>query len=162
LALTIALFATILYVARQQASVRDLDERLSLAGELASRYLQQRFREFARLEEVVEASKPYIESIPQYLVLIRKDGRPVMVSDRAGRWDSTAFSRLRALAAMLPRTQLTGTAPLEQGGNFVRYLILPMTSIDPKLGSMLVAESADEISFGPESLLRSMLVIAPV
>jgi heavy metal sensor kinase len=161
LALTVTMFGTILYLTRRQASIRDLDQRLDLAGDLASSYLRQRFREFTRLEEVVETSKFYIESIPQYVVLVRRDGRAVMVSDRAGRLDAAAFDRLLALAKAPVKARTTGTVTLGPG-NTLRYLVLPMASVDPELGTMLVAESADEISFGPEALLRSMVVIAPV
>jgi two-component system OmpR family sensor kinase len=169
LAVTVLAFGAALYVERRQASIRELDQRLSLEADLAHRWLAQSYKVLGRI--VTSANlKPaldpgisaYLEAVRDYLVVADTAGQVLGLSDVTRALNAPALERLTAALDPLAVGGQSGLLALGPGGGAVRYLAVPVTDAGPAIGGLLVATPIKEASFGPSDLLRSMLLIAPV
>ena len=169
LAVSVLAFGTALYLERRQASVRELDQRLSLEADLAHRWLAQSYRVLGRI--VISSNlrpaldpgiSPYLEAARDYLVVADTTGQVLGLSDIARALDAAALERLTTPLDTLPLTRHSGVLPLGSPTGSVRYLVNPVRDAGPSIGGLLVATPTRQASFGPEDLLRSMLLIAPV
>ncbi len=103
LAVTVLAFGTALYVERRQASIRELDQRLSLEAELAHRWLAQSYKVLGRI--VTSANlKPaldpgisaYLDAVRDYLVVADTAGQVLGLSDVTRALNAPALERLTA------------------------------------------------------------------
>jgi signal transduction histidine kinase len=168
LAVTVLAFGTALYVERRQASVRELDQRLSLESELAHRWLTQSYKVLGRIVTNVglrpalePAISAYLDAARDYLIVADTAGQVLALSDVTRGLNAAALERLSAPLDTLPLTRHTGELDLNEAGK-VRYLVAPVEGAGPGLGGIIVAIPVKQASFGPSDLVRSMLLIAPL
>jgi signal transduction histidine kinase len=169
LAVSVLAFGTALYLARKQASFRELDQRVSLEADLAHRWLVQSYRVLGRIVTTSNLRpaldpgiSPYLEAARDYLIVADTAGRVLGLSDVTRALDAAALERLTAPLDTLPLTRHSGVLPLGDPVGSVRYLVTPVSDAGPSIGGLLVATPTKQASFGPADLLRSMLLIAPV
>ncbi|HEX2171851.1 MAG TPA: hypothetical protein VHL09_05350, partial [Dehalococcoidia bacterium] len=169
LAVTVLAFGTALYFARRQASVRELDQRLSLEADLAQRWLAQSYRVLGRIVTTANLNpaldpgiSAYLEAARDYLVVADTTGYVLALSDVTRTLNAPTLERLTAPLDTLPITRHTGVLALGPPIGSVRYLVVPVTNAGPAIGGVLVATPTRQASFGPSDLLQSMLLIAPL
>jgi signal transduction histidine kinase len=169
LAVTVLAFGTALYLERRQASVRELDQRLSLESDLAHRWLTQSYKVLGRIitnsgprPSLDPAISAYLEAARDYLVVADTAGQVLALSDVTRSLNAEELERLTAPLDTLQLTRHGGVLALGPTAGKVRYLVVPVDSAGPGVGSLLVATPTRQASFGPTDLLRSMLLIAPV
>jgi signal transduction histidine kinase len=169
LAVTVLAFGTALYLERRQASVRELDQRLSLESDLAHRWLTQSYKVLGRIvtnsgprPSLDPAISAYLEAARDYLVVADTAGQVLALSDVTRSLSAEALERLTAPLDTLPLSRHGGVLALGPPTGKVRYQMIPVESAGPGIGGLLVATPTKQASFGPADLLRSMLFIAPV
>jgi two-component system, OmpR family, sensor kinase len=169
LAVTVLAFGTALYLERRQASIRELDQRLSLESDLAHRWLTQSYKVLGRIVTTANlnpaldpAISAYLEAARDYLIVADTAGQVLALSDVTRSLNAPALERLTAPLDTLPLVRHSGELPLGPPVGSVRYLVVPIDSAGPIVGGLLVATPVHQTSFGPADLLRSMLLIAPV
>ncbi len=169
LAVTVLAFGTALYLERRQASIRELDQRLSLEADLAQRWLSQSYSVLGRIVTTSNL-KPsldpgisaYLEATRDYLIVADTGGQVLGLSDIARTLNAPALERLTAPLDTLPLTRHSGELSLPPPIGSVRYLVVLVDNAGPLVGGLLVATPTKQASFGPSDLLRSMLLIAPL
>jgi two-component system OmpR family sensor kinase len=169
LAVTVLAFGTALYIERRQASVRELDQRLSLESDLAHRWLTQSYKVLGRIVtnsglrlSLDPAISAYLEPARDYLIVADTAGQVLALSDVTRFLNAETLQRLTASLDTLPLTRHGGVLALGPPNGKVRYLVVPVDDAGPGIGGLLVATPTKQASFGPTDLLRSMLLIAPV
>ena len=169
LAVTVLAFGAALYIERRQASVRELDQRLSLESDLANRWLAQSYKVLGRIvtnsgprPSLDPAISAYLEAARDYLVVADSAGQVLALSDVTRSLNAEALGRLTAPLDTLHLTRHGGVLALGPPSGKVRYLVVPVEGAGPGVGGLLVATPTRQASFGPTDLLRSMLLIAPV
>jgi two-component system, OmpR family, sensor kinase len=169
LAVTVLAFGTALYIERRQASVRELDQRLSLESDLAHRWLTQSYKVLGRIvtnsglrPSLDPAISAYLEPTRDYLVVADTAGQVLALSDVTRSLSAEALQSLTGSLDTLPLTRHGGVLALGPPTGKVRYLVVPVDDAGPGIGGLLVATPTRQASFGPADLLRSMLLIAPV
>src|SRR4051794_33860749 len=169
LAVTVLAFGTALYLERRQASVRELDQRLSLESDLAHRWLTQSYKVLGRIvtntglrPSLDPAISAYLEAARDYLVVADTAGQVLGLSDVTRTLSAEALERLTAPLDSLSLGRRSGVFGLGPPAGKVRYLVVPVDSAGPSIGGLLVATPTRQASFGPSDLLRSMLLIAPL
>ena len=169
LAVTVLAFGTALYIERRQASVRELDQRLSLESDLAHRWLTQSYKVLGRIVtnsglrlSLDPAISAYLEPARDYLVVADTAGQVLALSDVTRSLNAETLQRLTASLDTLPLIRHGGVLALGPPSGKVRYLVVPVDDAGPGIGGLLVATPTKQASFGPTDLLRSMLLIAPV
>jgi signal transduction histidine kinase len=169
LAATVLAFGTALYLERRQASVRELDQRLSLEADLAHRWLTQSYKVLGRIVTTSNlnptldpAISAYLEAGRDYLIVADTNGQVLALSDVTRSLNAAALERLSAPLDTLPLVRHSGVLTLGPPSGSVRYLLSPIDSAGPGIGGLLVATPVRQASFGPTDLLRSMLLIAPI
>jgi len=169
LAVTVLAFGTALYIERRQASVRELDQRLSLESDLAHRWLTQSYKVLGRIvtnsglrPSLDPAISAYLEPARDYLVVADTTGQVLALSDVTRSLSAEALQSLTGSLDTLPLTRHGGVLALGPPTGKVRYLVVPVDDAGPGIGGLLVATPTRQASFGPTELLCSMLLIAPV
>jgi two-component system, OmpR family, sensor kinase len=169
LAVTVLAFGAALYIERRQASVRELDQRLSLESDLAHRWLTQSYKVLGRIvtnsglrPSLDPAISAYLEPARDYLVVADTTGQVLALSDVTRSLSAEALQSLTGSLDTLPLTRHGGVRALGPPTGKVRYLVVPVDDAGPGIGGLLVATPTRQASFGPTDLLRSMLLIAPV
>jgi signal transduction histidine kinase len=169
LAVTVLAFGTALYLERRQASVRELDQRLSLESDLAHRWLTQSYKVLGRIvtnsgprPSLDPAISAYLDATRDYLVVADTAGQVLALSDVTRSLSAEALERLTGPLDTLPPTRHGGVLSLGTPNGKVQYLVVPVEDAGPAIGGLVVATPTKQASFGPADLLRSMLVIAPV
>ena len=109
LAVTVLAFGTALYIERRQASVRELDQRLTLEADLAQRWLAQSYKVLGRIvttSNLNPALDPgisaYLEAARDYLIVADTAGQLLALSDIARGLSAPALERLTAPLDTLP------------------------------------------------------------
>jgi signal transduction histidine kinase len=168
LAVTVLAFGTALYIERRQASIRELDQRLSLESDLAHRWLAQSYKVLGRIVTNVglrpaldPAISAYLEAARDYLIVADTAGQVLALSDVTRGLSAAALEQLSAPLDTLPVTRHVGELDLRDVGK-VRYLVTPVEGAGPAVGGLIVATPTKQASFGPSDLVRSMLLIAPL
>jgi two-component system, OmpR family, sensor kinase len=169
LAVTVLAFGTALYLERRQASIRELDQRLSLEADLAQRWLSQSYTVLGRIVTTANLRpsldpgiSAYLEATRDYLIVADTSGQVLGLSDIARTLNAPALERLTAPLDTLPLTRHSGVLTLGPPVGSLRYLVVPIDNAGPVVGGLLVATPTRQASFGPSDLLRSMLLIAPL
>jgi signal transduction histidine kinase len=169
LAVTVLAFGTALYLERRQASIRELDQRISLEADLAHRWLTESYKVLGRIV-TVSGSKPsldpgisaYLESVRDYMVVADTAGQVLALSEVTRALSAAALERLTTPIDSAGFERHSGTLALGPPTGPVRYLAVPVQGAGPIVGGILVATPIRHAAFGPADLLRSMLLIAPV
>src|ERR687886_1026914 len=82
LAVTVLAFGSALYFERRQASIRELDQRLSLEADLALRWLTQSYKVLGRIVTTANLNPTLDPGISAYLEAVRDY---LIVSDTTGK-----------------------------------------------------------------------------
>src|SRR4051812_24324787 len=138
LAITVLAFGTALYFERSQASVRELDQRLSLESDLANRWLTQSYKVLGRIvtnsglrPSLDPAISAYLEAARDYLVVADTSGQLLALSDVTRTLSAEALERLTAPLDQLTLGSHTGTVSLGPPAGKVQYLITEVDSAGP-------------------------------
>jgi signal transduction histidine kinase len=169
LAVTVLAFGTALYLERRQSGIKELDQRLTLEADLAHRWLTESYKVLGRIV-TTGGSNPaldpgisaYLESVRDYLVVTDSAGQVLALSEMTRPLPADALERLTAPLDSPGFSRHIGTLPLGSPTGEVRYLAVPVTDAGPKVSRLLVATPTRQAAFGPDDLLQSMLLIAPV
>ncbi len=166
---SVGAFGGALYLERQRSSLRELDERLSLEGNLAAQYFIGYQRQLGRLLAAGEtpglgfsAIGGYLDGIRDLVVVFDPDRAPIYRNAAAKPLTLGALTRLLTGDAPPPGTVRTGVVDLTGEGQQVRYARVPLPGVWAHPATIFVAAPLDAVPFGPEQLLAAMLVIAPV
>ena len=167
---SIAAFGGALYFERQRSSVRELDERLSLEGNLAAQYFigyQRQLRRSLAPGETpglgFSAVGGYLDGIRDLVVVFDPDRAPIDRNAIAKPLSLGAMARLLATDDGQPLDAVrTGVVNLADEAVTVRYARVPLPGVWALPATIFVAAPLDAVPFGPEQLLQAMLVIAPV
>ncbi len=169
LAVTVLAFGTALYLERRQASVRELDQRLTLEADLAQGWLAQSFKVLGRIVTTSNLNptldpgiSAYLEAARDYLIVADTAGQLLALSDIARGLSAPALESLTAPLDTLPLRRHSGVINVGPPVGRMQYLVTPVDNAGPAIGGLLVATATRQASFGPSDLLRSMLLIAPV
>src|SRR6266850_8257692 len=88
LAVTVLAFGSALYLERRQASIRELDQRLSLEADLAHRWLTQSYKVLGRIVTTANLNpaldpgiSAYLDATRDYLVVADTAGKVLGLSD---------------------------------------------------------------------------------
>ncbi|HEX3273881.1 MAG TPA: HAMP domain-containing sensor histidine kinase [Gemmatimonadales bacterium] len=169
LGVTIAAFGTLLYLERRGSSLRELDQRLSLEADLANRWLSESYNVLGRIVTTA-GSRPsldpgisaYLEAVRDYVVVADTSGNVLALSEASRALSADALERLTAPLDSVPPAKRSGTIDLGPGAGALRWLAEPVQAAGPEISGLMVATPTSQIAFGPEELLRSMLLISPI
>jgi signal transduction histidine kinase len=169
LGVTVLAFGTLLYLERQQSSLRELDQRLGLEADLANRWLSESYNVLGRIVTTA-GTRPsldpgisaYLEAVRDYLIVADTNGQVLALSEAARTLTADALQQLTARLDSLRLPKYSGSLTLGAGIGPIRYLAVRVEAAGPEIGGLLVATSASQVAFGPPELLRSMLLIAPI
>ena len=169
---SVGAFGGALYFERRRSSVRELDERLSLEGNLAAQYYIGYQQKLGRLLAPGEtpglgfsAVGGYLDGIRDLVVVFDPDQVPIYRNAIAKPLTLTALAHLLAANGGLPAgAGHTGLVRLDEQGQAVRYARVPLPGVweQDQPATIVVAAPLTAVPFGPEQLLQAMLVIAPV
>ncbi len=168
LGVTVVAFGTLLYLERRQSSIRELDRRLGLEAELATRWLSESYKVLGRIVATQGLSRAldpgisaYLEAVRDYLVVTDTSGNILALSEAARGLPGADLERLTAPIDSLP-AKASGTIALAPPNGSLRYYASRVNNAGPEIGGLLVATSTTQLAFGPAELLRSMLLISPL
>ena len=168
--IAIGAFGAALYFERQRSSLRELDERLSLEGNLAAQYFIGYQRQLGRSLAPGEtpglgfsAVGGYLDGIRDLVVVFDPEHAPIYRNAIAKPLTLEAVGRLFAVDEREPTDVVrVGVMALEPGGASVRYARVPLPGVWEEPATIVVAAPLDAVPFGAPQLLQAMLVIAPV
>ena len=162
-------FGTTLYLERKQSSLRELDERLALEGNLAAQYFANFQRELGRTlgegetPTLLNAVGGYLDGIRDYVVVFDPDGAPIYRNNAVRNLRLAAPSEIFvASGGPVPSEVRFGVTRFSPNGEPIRYARVPLHGVWDQPASFFVAAPIGSVPFGPEQLLRGMLVIAPI
>src|SRR3954463_131013 len=143
LAVTVLAFGTALYLERRQASVRELDQRLSLESDLAQRWLTQSYKVLGRIvtnsgprPSLDPAISAYLDAARDYLIVADTAGQLLALSDVTRSLNVEALERLTAPLDTLPLTRHGGVLSLGPPNGRVQYLVIPIDGAGPGIGAL--------------------------
>jgi signal transduction histidine kinase len=168
LGVTVLTFGTLLYLERRQSSLRELDQRLGLEADLATRWLGESFNVLGRIVTTAGSNpaldpgiSAYLEAVRDYLVVADTSGQVLALSEVTRALNADALQRLTAPVASLRQAKESGTLDLGSPVGRVRFLAVRVEAAGPEISGVLVATPLSEAAFGQAELLRSMLFISP-
>ena len=168
LGVTVLTFGGLLYLERRQSSLRELDQRLALEADLATRWLSESYNVLGRIVTTAGTSpsldpgiSAYLEAVRDYLVVTDTTGKVLALSEAARTLSADALESLTGPLDSLRLPKRAGSMSLGEGGN-ARYLAVRVEAAGPEIGGLLVATPIAQAALGPAQLLRSMIIIAPL
>ena len=168
LGVTVLTFGTLLYLERRQSSLRELDQRLGLEADLATRWLSESYNVLGRIVTTAGSNpaldpgiSAYLEAVRDYLVVADTSGQVLALSEGTRTLSADALQRLTAPVASLRQAKESGTLDIGSPVGRVRFLAVRVEAAGPEISGVLVATPLSEAAFGQAELLRSMLFISP-
>jgi two-component system, OmpR family, sensor kinase len=168
LGVTIVAFGTLLYLERRQGSLRELDQRLSLEADLATRWLSESYNVLGRIVTTAGSNpaldpgiSAYLEAVRDYLVVADTSGQVLALSEVTRALNADALQRLTARVDSLRQAKESGTLDVGSPIGRIRFLAVRVEAAGAEISGVLVATPLSEAAFGPTELLRSMLLISP-
>src|SRR5688572_2471709 len=174
-ALSVAIFAlgAGLYFDRKQSIPAELDRRLVEEMAFAKNWLSESQRILGRvtssgslgtdtLPTLSADVSAYFEGFRDYLIVAGRNDRILYSSESVRSLSSAQLDALIAPLMERAGSEVGGSmavAGLEAG---VRYRVAPLTDAGPEITSVLVATQSDNVAYGPDDLLRSLLVLGPL
>jgi len=169
LGVTVLAFGTLLYLERKQSALRELDRRIALEADLATRWLTESYNVLGRIV-TSEGTRPaldpgisaYLASVRDYLVVADTGSRVLGLSDLTRELSADALQRLTFPLDTPRLPKQAGTLNLGSPVGQVRFLVVRVETAGSEISGLLVATPLSGAAFGPSELLRSMLLMAPV
>ncbi|MFZ5624379.1 MAG: sensor histidine kinase [Gemmatimonadota bacterium] len=170
LGLTVLAFGGALYLKRRQLSYQELDNRLVLEAEFASRWLAQSSAVLGRVgngDPTRPALDPgvaaYFENVRDFLLVADRTGKHLLFASDPARALSYGDLEQLSLPIRIPSpVERSGTLVLAGSARPVRYFARPVTDAGPEVGAVLVGTYTGAVAFGPTDLLQVMLAVAPL
>jgi signal transduction histidine kinase len=167
---SVGAFGGALYLERQRSSLRELDERLELEGNLAAQYFISSQRQLGRTLSpgetptlVISAVGGYLDGIRDYVVVFDPDRFQIYRNAAAKQFGVTALSQVLAASNQPgPGAVRTGVVAIEGENRSFRYAQVPLPGVWDATASIFVAAPIGAVPFGAGQLLQAMLVIAPL
>jgi heavy metal sensor kinase len=166
---SLAAFGGALYLERRRSSLRELDERLQLEGNLAAQYFISFQRQVGHILQpgqsptlAIDRVGGYLAAVRDYVIVFDPDHFPIYRNPPAAK----VFSE-RALTTMLTAAHVgagsaSGVVTIAGETRPLRYAQVPLPEVWETPAAIFVAAPVDAVPFGPQQLLQAMLVIAPV
>jgi heavy metal sensor kinase len=169
LTLTLAAFATVLYVAGRSASYQNLERRMRSEAELTAGILAESHRARGMLVRADAGERPalipevaaLLEVVPDYLVITGHDGSLLFASADARALTFQQVERLRERVAGSAGGIATGTIRLTPGGPNLRYAVRSLADDEP-FGAVLVGADLRAEQLEARQLLDTFALILPV
>lgn len=169
LAVTVFVFGASLYVDRRITSAREVDQRLVLEATLSAGWLTESQRVLGRVV-TVDDGRPaldpgiaaYFEGFRDYLIVTDPVGRPLFLSAETRALPAASTERLLSRLRIPPASRQQGTMTFDEAVGPVRVLVQRVPGSGDQIGGLLVAASEGSVLFGPEALLRSMVLSLPI
>jgi signal transduction histidine kinase len=175
IALSVAIFAlgAGLYFDRKQSIPAELDKRLGEELTFARNWLSESQRILGRVTTrgaIAGDSLPilsgdvsaYFEGFRDYLVVAGRNERILYASESVRSLSSGQLDSLIAPLRAHPGTETASTLRIEGLPTEMRLRVTPLTDAGPEVTAVLVATRADNVEYGPDDLLRSLLVLGPL
>lgn len=168
---SVGAFGAALYFERQRSSLRELDDRLRLEGNLAAQYFITFQRQSGRVlapgqlpNLAIDQVGGYLSAVQDYVVIFDPDEVPIYRNAAALKlFTGPALSQLAAVASgRVGGGVHTGEVQVDGGTGVFRYTVLPLPGIWSETATMVVAAPVGAVPFGAGQLLQAMLVIAPL
>lgn len=169
MALTIAVFAVVLYVARRSASFQDLDARLQSEADLTAGILTESYRARGELVEHDTTGRPVLifdvaallEVVPDFLIITHAEGRVLFASPDARAVTFNEFEQLRQLLQPPVVSRAGGSVVLVPSRRRIRWLARPLAGAGPQFGGILAGADTRRAELAPADLVSTMLLILP-
>lgn len=145
LVLTIAVFGVVVYVAARGAAFEELDRRIDATANLAAGILAESYRAGNVVVRGDSGGKPQLvpdlaatlEAVPDYLVILHREGRVLFLSPAAR---ALALPHVEALSRLgTAGGPSAGAIHLVPGGPTLHHVVRPVTGADPQLGAVIAA-----------------------
>ncbi len=170
LALTLAAFATVLYLDRRNASYRDLDRRIQSEASLTAGILAESYRARGVLVRADSAAHPVLipdlsallEAVPEFLVITARDGSLLFASSDARALTFQQVEQLRGLTSAPISGRASGTLQLGPDGPTIRYAVHYVSDAGPQFGAILAGANVRLAEVGPEQLLSTLALVLPL
>ncbi|HTK57171.1 MAG TPA: HAMP domain-containing sensor histidine kinase [Gemmatimonadales bacterium] len=175
IALSVAIFAlgAGLYFDRKQSIPAELDKRLGEELTFARNYLSESQRILGSVTArgaVGGDSLPtlsgdvsaYFEGFRDYLVVAGRNDRILYASESVRSLSSGQLDSLISPLRAHPGTETGTTLRIDGIPEGMRLRVAPLTDAGPEVTAVLVATRADNVEYGPDDLLRSLLVLGPL
>lgn len=175
IALSVAIFAlgAGLYFDRKQSIPAELDKRLVEEVGFARSWLSESQRILGRvtsrsamgsdslptLSSDVSAS---FEGFRDYLVVAGRNDRILYASEAVRALSSAQLQALTAPLRAHPGAEIGSNITIEGIAPGVRYRVAPLTEAGGEVTAVLVATRTDNVEYGPDDLLRSLIVLGPL
>jgi len=168
LLLSLAAFGTALYLERGRSALKEIDERLVLEGNLAAQYFVSFQNRLGRTlgqgetPTLVNAVGGYLDGIRDYVLVLDPDGAPIFRNVAARGVSIERMTEAVGAATASQGTLVRTGQTTERGGQGVRYARVPLNGVWDRPAVLMVAAPIGAVPFGPQSLLQTMLLVAPV
>jgi len=171
---TLVVFAAAVYWERREAALQEQDERLDAVllfeADFAVRWLQESAKSLGTVVTPGVDSGyvlnnevgSYLEGMRDHLTVIDNDGRQIFVSERTRELGYAGATKMRELLQRRPLENRRGLIRITQDDPPFRYHIRRVDGAGPQVTGLLVAAQPDQILYGPNELLRSMAIVAPL
>ena len=167
---SVGAFGTALFFERQRSSLRELDERLELEGNLAAQYFissQRQLGHTLRPGETptlgISSVGGYLDGIRDYVVVFDPERFAIYRNAVAKQFGVAALSQVLSASSQLgPGAVRAGVVSIEGERTAFRYAQVPLPGVWEATASIFVAAPIGAVPFGAGQLLQAMLVIAPV
>ena len=175
IALSVAIFAlgAGLYFDRKQSIPAELDKRLGEELTFARNWLSESQRILGTVTSrgAVGADtlpilsgdvSAYFEGFRDYLVVAGRNDRILYASESVRSLSSGQLDSLIGPLRAHPGTETATSLRIAGVPEGMRLRVAPLTDAGPEVTSVLVATRADNVEYGPDDLLRSLLVLGPL
>jgi two-component system OmpR family sensor kinase len=170
LVLTLAAFATVLYLDRRSASYQDLDQRMRSEASLTAGILAESYRARGVLVRPDSAGRPVLirdvaallEAVPDILIVTARDGSLLFASSDARALTFQQVEQLRRIATAPVSDQSPGSLRIEPDGPTVRYAVRYLTDAGPQFGAILAGANVRSAELGPDQLLSTFVLVLPL
>jgi two-component system OmpR family sensor kinase len=164
---TVAVFATALWVARRGSAYRELDRKVAADANQAlgiillaqeSREPLTVVRDTINAPVLAPAVRSRLEGIPDYVLVLDRDGRLLYVSFDVRQLDADARDTLQVAALRVA----PGTSTfLNVGSERVLVTARADPAIAGSIGRVVAAVSTSDAELAPRELIGTMLVVTP-
>ena len=175
IALSVAIFAlgAGLYFDRKQSVPAELDKRLGEELSFARNWLSESQRILGRVTSrgaISTDSLPtlssdvsaYFEGFRDFLVVAGRNDRILYASEAVRTLSAAQLDALTAPLRAHPGAEVGSAIRIDGIQQGMRYRVAPVSGAGGEVTSVLVATKADNVEYGPDDLLRSLLVLGPL
>ncbi|HEX3928194.1 MAG TPA: ATP-binding protein [Gemmatimonadales bacterium] len=177
---TIVLFGAAVYWERRESATREAEQQLDAEQQLEADIVMTVLKQEAKaLPSIVTAIpnlgtthdstyqlvgevRAYLDGMRDYLFLSDGIGAPFYVSPLGRSIDPHQLIKIRQMLLRYPIVRDTGTVELTASGAPFHYVVLPVDSAGPHIRALVVAAQPRIEQFGPQELLVSMFLLAPL